>query len=194
MWLVWFCRQYIHFIFLNYININNFIYFICILGLAPRYKTSTRLTLICVFSIRRLFFSNSLNGFFILIFIKSVGRRSIARWVRPTLEEIRKRKKRAGPQPIPMRNSFLEWNHNSELYAFNARLSEKFDSDLLLQAFTFRSYVAQEEEKQKAVGIADPKLDIQSNTDMVEDGQRQTDTIIKAYLCQALPRVPEECI
>jgi len=93
-----------------------------------------------------------------------------------------------------MRSSFLEWNHESELYAFNARLSEKFDSDLLLQAFTFRSYIVQEEEKQKAVGIEKPELDIQDNTAMVDDGQRLTEKIIKAYLCQALPCVPEECI
>ena len=93
-----------------------------------------------------------------------------------------------------MRNTFLEWNQDAELYAFNARLSEKFDSELLMQALTFRSYVVLEEQKQRDVGIKDPKLDIPENTEMIEEGQRLTEKITKAYLCQALPKVPEEGI
>lgn len=65
------------------------------------------------------------------------------------------------------RNTFLEWNLESELYAFGKRLNEEFDSDLLLQAFTDRSYVIKEELKQKDI---DFDLKLKDNRELAEEG------------------------
>ncbi|XP_046734679.1 39S ribosomal protein L44, mitochondrial [Diprion similis] len=122
------------------------------------------------------------------------GERGIKRWVAPTLREINKRKAKLGPQPEPRRSNFLDWNYNAEIFAFNKRLSENFDAELLEQAFTHRSYVAQEEQKQREVGIENPELNIKNNTDLIEEGKCLTSEIVQCYLRQALPRLPEEGI
>ena len=84
--------------------------------------------------------------------------RGIKRWVAPTLREIRKRKSKMGPEAITHRSSYTDWNYESELYAFGKRLNEDFNQTKLQQAFTDRSYIVQEEMKQKAVGIENPDI------------------------------------
>lgn len=88
----------------------------------------------------------------------------------------------------------MDWNEEAELYAFNSRLSEKFDPELLARAFTFRSYLVEEELKQQKVGMESAILKTKDNTDLIEQGQKISENIINAYLCKALPRAPQECI
>lgn len=121
------------------------------------------------------------------------GQRCIKRWVAPTQIEITKRKKKA-PKEIPKRNTFLEWNRSAEIYAFNKRLSEDFNLQKLEQAFTFRSYIIQEEQRQKEMGIEDPKLDVQDNTELIIKGEKLTSEIVQNYLTQVLPLAPESVI
>lgn len=108
--------------------------------------------------------------------------------------ELTKRKWAQGKQIPNPRNKFLEWNRDAEMYAFNNRLSEQFDVDLLQQAFTHRSYVIREEEEQKKVGIKNPQLDLADNREMIDEGKEIVSLVIENYLSQSLPLVPQECI
>lgn len=129
--------------------------------------------------------------------ILCTGQRCIKRWVAPTLMEITRRKKRCQegkPKEIPKRSTFLEWNRSTEIYAFNKRLSEDFNLEKLEQAFTFRSYVIQEELRQKEMGIEDAKLDIQDNTELIMKGEKLTSEIVQNYLTKVLPLTPESII
>ncbi|KAI4477875.1 hypothetical protein M0804_012355 [Polistes exclamans] len=121
-------------------------------------------------------------------------RRFIKRYISPTQIEITRRKRKLGPQPEPIRSTFLEWNRGSELYAFNARLSEKFDTSLLDQAFIHRSYVIKEEENQKQQGIQDPKLDLSDNKELIENGRMFVSKVVQKYLHENLPNLPDSGI
>lgn len=121
------------------------------------------------------------------------GQRCIKRWVAATQIEITKRKKKI-PQQEPKRSTFLDWNRSAEIYAFNKRLSEDFDVEKLEQAFTHRSYVIREEQRQREIGIEEPKLAIQDNTDLIMKGEKLTSEIVQNYLTQALPHTPENII
>lgn len=83
--------------------------------------------------------------------------------------ELKRREKKAGGKVIHPRNTFLEWNLEAELYAFAQRLNEDFDSDLLLQAFTDRSYVIKEEMKQKEIEF---DIKMKDNRELVEIGNK----------------------
>lgn len=78
------------------------------------------------------------------------------------------REKKLGGKKTNPRNTFLEWNLEAELYAFAKRLNEDFDSDLLLQAFTDRSYVIKEEMKQKEMEF---HIKMKDNRDLIEIGK-----------------------
>ncbi|XP_050444723.1 39S ribosomal protein L44, mitochondrial isoform X1 [Cataglyphis hispanica] len=121
------------------------------------------------------------------------GQRGIKRWVAATQIEITNRKKKL-PEQKPKRNTFLDWNRSAEIYAFNKRLSEDFNLEKLEQAFTHRSYVIREEQRQREIGIEDPKLDIQDNTDLIMKGEKLTSEIVQNYLTQVLPHAPENVI
>lgn len=122
------------------------------------------------------------------------GQRFIKRWMAPTLKEITRRKRNLGEQPEPKRNTFLEWNRSAEIYAFNKRLSERFNTETLEQAFTHRSYLIQEEQRQKEMGLEDPVLTIQENTELIRKGEKLTSEIVQVYLAQALPHASEDVI
>lgn len=111
----------------------------------------------------------------------------------PTRIEITKRKRRF-PQPEPKRSTFLDWNRSAEIYAFNKRLSENFDTEKLEQAFTHRSYIIKEEQRQKEMGLEDYKLDLEDNTNLVMKGDKLTSEIVQSYLAQALPHAYEDVI
>ena len=95
------------------------------------------------------------------------------------------------PQSESKRSNFIDWNRNSEIYAFNTRLSEKFDTEKLNQAFTHKSYILAELKKQQEMGIEEPKLDISHNEEYIEKGREITSEIVKKYLNRSLPRLPE---
>ncbi|XP_033331652.1 mitochondrial ribosomal protein L44 isoform X2 [Megalopta genalis] len=115
--------------------------------------------------------------------------RHIKRWVAPTEREICNRKRRL-PKEQPKRSTFLEWNRDAELYAFNQRLSENFKIDKLNQAFIHKSYIFLEEKKQEEMGVIDPKLEIQHNEGLIEVGREITSKVVVNYLTKSFPRVP----
>ncbi|XP_014487761.1 PREDICTED: 39S ribosomal protein L44, mitochondrial [Dinoponera quadriceps] len=126
------------------------------------------------------------------------GQRHIKRWVSPTLKELTRRKKQAIEKseqvPIPKRNTFLDWNRSAEIYAFNKRLSENFNIEKLEQAFTHRSYIIKEEQRQKEMGIEDPSLDINDNTTLIMKGEKLVSDIVQNYLTEVLPFAHENVI
>ncbi|XP_073948286.1 mitochondrial ribosomal protein L44 [Choristoneura fumiferana] len=113
----------------------------------------------------------------------------IHRWVAPTLMELKRREKKLGGKKINPRNTFLEWNLEAELYAFGKRLNEDFDSDLLLQAFTDRTYVIKEEMKQKELEF---DLKMKDNRVLAEEGEKFMKEYVQLYLEAALPKFPLE--
>lgn len=118
-------------------------------------------------------------------------KQKIHRWVAPTLMDFKRREDKLGGKKYNPRNTFLEWNLEAELYAFGKRLNEDFDLDLLLQAFTDRSYVIKEEMKQKELGI---ELQMKDNRDLAEEGLKFMNEYIQLYLEATLPKFPLEGI
>jgi large subunit ribosomal protein L44 len=118
----------------------------------------------------------------------------VHRWVAPTLSEIRSRRKKVGPEPDVPRSTFIDWNYDAEIYAFGIRLNEKFDVKILQNAFVDRSYIVQEEMKQRAVGIENPILHITDNRKLIEKGEKILKDFINAFLTNSLPKYPSEGI
>uniref|UniRef100_A0A1B0DLK7 Large ribosomal subunit protein mL44 n=1 Tax=Phlebotomus papatasi TaxID=29031 RepID=A0A1B0DLK7_PHLPP len=116
--------------------------------------------------------------------------RDVKRWVSPTLKELRRRRQKVGPEPLRPRSSHLEWNYKAEVFAFGSRLNEKFDEKLLRQAFTHRSYIIQEELKQKEVGIEQPDVALLDNREMVQVGEELIAKYLDQYVEAFLPKVP----
>lgn len=108
--------------------------------------------------------------------------------------EIRRRRKKVGPQPPQIRSNFLEWNYEAEIYAFGIRLNEKFSPSLLQQAFVDRSYIVQEEMKQRAVGIETPVLQLSDNQRLIQKGEDLMTEFIITYLNLSLPKFPRDGI
>lgn len=119
--------------------------------------------------------------------------RGVKRWVAPTLRVLKKKQEKLEVKPSH-RNTYAEWNYNAEVFAYGKRLGEEFDDRLLRRALTQRSYIVMEEEKQKAVGIEEPKLALQDNSEFSEQGENLMKHYIQRYLRTALPRLPEEGI
>ena len=57
-----------------------------------------------------------------------------------------------------------------------------------------RSYVIQEEEKQKKVGIENPEIELLDNRELISDGQKILPQIVESYLSKSLPYAPQDCI
>nr|CAG4647418.1 EOG090X0DYO [Megafenestra aurita]SVE92663.1 EOG090X0DYO [Megafenestra aurita] len=120
-----------------------------------------------------------------------------AKWVAPTLKELKRRKDvetiRNGGEKIFHRSTFLEWNYDAELYAFGNRLGESFSETLLRAALTHKSYIIQESRKLSAVGL-DSSLNFQDNEDLSLEGSELLSKFINGYLRAVFSRVPEELI
>lgn len=122
------------------------------------------------------------------------GCRYIKRWVAPTQIELNRRKKMLKNETEPKRSTFIEWNRDAEIFAFNERLKEKFDIEKLNQAFVHKSYILDELKKQEEMGIAEPKLEIQDNEEFIKKGKEITSEFIKTHLKEELPDLPESGI
>ncbi|XP_046663674.1 39S ribosomal protein L44, mitochondrial [Homalodisca vitripennis] len=120
--------------------------------------------------------------------------RGIKRYVRAVKTEMKRRKDKMDPQPPHPRNTYAEWNYNSELFAFGKRLGEDFNKEFLQQAFVERSYIISEEEKQKKVGIEEPQILLKDNREYAEKGEYIIAEYSKRYLRTVYPRFPEEGI
>ncbi|XP_063984129.1 large ribosomal subunit protein mL44 [Diachasmimorpha longicaudata] len=123
-----------------------------------------------------------------------VGKRGIRRYVFPMLKEITRRKRKLEPSSPEPRRGFLEWNREAEIWAFNQRLKENFDMNILTRALTHRSYVIQEEMQREKAGLGDSELNIEDNRELIDNGRHLTSKIVEIYLSTTLPRAPEECI
>jgi len=99
-----------------------------------------------------------------------------------------------GRQPEPRRSDFIDWNYDAEIYAFGVRLKEKFSPSLLQQAFVDRSYIVQEEIKQRAVGIEEPVIQLTDNTKLIQKGDELLTEFIVTYLNLSLPKYPRDGI
>ena len=123
---------------------------------------------------------------------------NVARWVRPTLMEIRARKKKLeiknGPQKESPRSDFIEWNYDAEIYAFGIRLKEKFNYALLQQAFVDRSYIVQEEMRQRSVGVENPSLNLSDNSALAKKGEELITEFVISFLNLSLPKFPRDGI
>ncbi|RZC40427.1 39S ribosomal protein L44, mitochondrial [Asbolus verrucosus] len=115
--------------------------------------------------------------------------RSIKRWVAPTLNELYRRRLKAGPEPLKPRSTYLEWNYEAEVFAFGKRLGEEFDQKTLKQALTHRSYVNLERDKAKERG-AESFEEISSNQHLIKEGE----AIISDYLREELNRLHLEVV
>ncbi|KAG7197972.1 hypothetical protein KM043_016204 [Ampulex compressa] len=131
------------------------------------------------------------KSLFVVRAVNYEGQRTIKRWVAPVQKEITRRKRKLPPQPEPKRSNFIEWNRTAELYAFSKRLSEDFDNNKLEQALTNKSYILQEKQRQKDMGIEDPVIDIEHNESFALQGETLTSNVITKYLTKSLPRMPE---
>ncbi|XP_075983575.1 mitochondrial ribosomal protein L44 [Anticarsia gemmatalis] len=119
----------------------------------------------------------------------SVQRQKIHRYVAPTLMELKRREDKLGGKKFYPRNTYLEWNLEAELYAFGKRLNEDFDADLLLQAFTDRSYVIKEEMKQKELEF---DIKMKDNRELADKGEDFINKYTQNYLEVVLPKFPLE--
>jgi len=107
---------------------------------------------------------------------------------------MKKRKSAMDPKPPQPRSTYLEFNYNAEIFAFGKRLNEDFDKDLLQQAFVQRSYIVAEEENQKKLGIEEPNISLNDNTEFAQIGESLISDYIRRYLRTVYPRFPEEGI
>ncbi|KAK4878520.1 hypothetical protein RN001_011026 [Aquatica leii] len=110
---------------------------------------------------------------------KQLAARTISRWVAPTLRELEKRRKKAGPKPLQHRSTFLEWNYDAELYAFGKRIGEEFNRDLLQRALVHKSYVIQQEMKGNP---NDSFSNFEDNSELIKEGENLiVDRIMRKY-------------
>lgn len=118
--------------------------------------------------------------------------------MRPTLLAIKAKKKRGerknGPIIPNPRSEYNDWNYDAEIYSFGVRLHEKFNHTILTQAFIDRSYIVQEEMKQRAVGVEDPVLNIQDNSTLASKGEELMTEFIISYLNISLTKFPRDGI
>lgn len=117
-----------------------------------------------------IMFNNRIKRLLYLILAQKIHR-----YVAPTLIQLKLRETKQGGKVVKPRNTYLEWNLEAELYAFAKRLNEDFDSDLLLQAFTDRSYVIKEEMKQKEMDI---NIKMKDSRELAEEGKKNLSTQI----------------
>lgn len=95
-----------------------------------------------------------------------------------------------GPDPLPNRKTFIEWNNSAELYAFGQRLHEHFEDSLLQQAFTHRSYIVQEELRQQQHGIETPITNLKDNQPLIATGESLLTEHTNLFLLAHYPRLP----
>lgn len=110
----------------------------------------------------------------------------------PTLREIRKRRTITRSDKPINRTSFTDWNPNAELFAFSKRLSEDFQLPVLQQAFIHPSYIAQEVDKQKDLGIESPSVEIQDNQALIETGTGLLNKYVSSFVREKLSSAPAQ--
>jgi large subunit ribosomal protein L44 len=73
-------------------------------------------------------------------------------------------------------------------------LGENFHSNLLQQALTHRSFIIQEEIKQREVGIENPVVNLSDNGTLIEKGEELISEYVIAFLKLSLKKLPKDGI
>lgn len=118
-----------------------------------------------------------------------------SRWMAPLRRELfnrQERMERRGLTPTNIRSEYIDWNYDSELYAFGQRLQEEFNDTLLRQALTDSSYIEQETRRQQALGVDSPALYMNSNSELSSRGKGLIVDYAEKFLRSSLPLLPEE--
>lgn len=112
------------------------------------------------------------------------------------LKEMYQKRLDVGPEKPRRRSEWINWNYDSEIYAFGQRLGEDFNESTLRQAFISRSYVEGERRKRAELGIdmdAVP-LQLEDNAELAEEGFALMSSYLKVYLRNFYPYMFEEGI
>ncbi|KAH9505575.1 39S ribosomal protein L44, mitochondrial [Bulinus truncatus] len=112
------------------------------------------------------------------------------------LREMYKRRLEVGPEKERRRSEWINWNYDSEIFAFGKRLGEEFNEATLRQAFIHRSYVEKEKKKREELGLDIKGLtfDLNDNSELAEKGGELLSNYIKVYLRNMYPYFFEEGI
>uniref|UniRef100_T1ITY2 Large ribosomal subunit protein mL44 n=1 Tax=Strigamia maritima TaxID=126957 RepID=T1ITY2_STRMM len=125
-------------------------------------------------------------------------KRSIARWLAPVRRVMYRRKKALEnslkPKPIFRRSAFIDWNYRAELFAFGARLNEKFKEETLKVAFTHQSYIEKEVKQRESLNLPETSIDLKANQFLINHGEVILKDYIKPFLRIGYQFLPEEGI
>lgn len=112
----------------------------------------------------------------------------------PMLMEMKRRRKKAGPEPLRHRSVWVEWNYDTELFSFAKRLNEEWSDATLRTAFVQESFVEREEKHRKELGMAQEEttLSLVPNTELSRLGAEFCESYVEDYLALAYPSVPSE--
>lgn len=88
---------------------------------------------------------------------------------------------------------FLYRNYDAELFAFENRIGEKFDNQLLRTALTHKSYIDKEIARLSSVGVQ-TNLKLQDNESLAIEGEQLISKFARGYLRAIFFKVPEEFI
>ena len=95
--------------------------------------------------------------------------------------------------PIPRRSSFTDWNYQAEMKAFQARIGESFNKELLARVFVTESHVKMEKRKQEELGV-EASTGLVDNSKLASEGMVIIEAALGSWLRGALPLLPEEGI
>uniref|UniRef100_T1KY58 Large ribosomal subunit protein mL44 n=2 Tax=Tetranychus urticae TaxID=32264 RepID=T1KY58_TETUR len=128
--------------------------------------------------------------------VNNVEKRGIKTWLSNTLREMKDRNRDFDLVPHKKRHKreWVNWNYDSEIYAFGKRLNEDLSQDELKKIFIDQSYVDEEEKRKKDLGLENVGVTLLSNSELSNKGDSIMKSFTQSYLRFFLPRVPEECI
>ncbi|XP_063771665.1 large ribosomal subunit protein mL44 [Pseudophryne corroboree] len=114
------------------------------------------------------------------------------RWLRPYLRLLA-RKRLLEPPPVPVpRSQQPNFDYHAEIVAFSRRLNEAFSIDVLKTAFVNDSYVTEEENRRRELGLDKEiaALNLQDNHKLEEDGSAFTVSYLTNTLKKNFPNLP----
>ncbi len=83
-------------------------------------------------------------------------------------------------------------NYDAELFAFCARLRERFDGHLLRQSFLAPSYAEAERRRLRELGVEDTATAVGDNSELAAAGEEAVREALEEFLRPAFPYLPEE--
>nr|KAI8757782.1 39S ribosomal protein L44; mitochondrial-like [Biomphalaria glabrata] len=125
-----------------------------------------------------------------------VSKRNYDQYRMKYLREMYKRRLEVGPEKERRRSEWINWNYDSEIFAFGKRLGEEFNETTIKQAFIHSSYVEKERAKRAELGLnlKDLTFDLEDNSELAEKGADLISNYVKVYLRNMYPYFFEEGI